>query len=232
MTTSGQLVLLLAAAYLVGGVPFGLVVSRLKGVDIRKCGSGNVGATNVGRVLGRRWGVLVLLLDAAKGAATTVAATLWLERAGPDAAGFRQVHRDLVLLGVGAACVIGSIAPVYLRFRGGKGVATSLGVVMGIYPYLTLPGLAVGVVWLVVTGVSRYVSLGSIAAAVALPIAFITACRLRNWPLSDHAPLLVLCVLLAAAVLVRHRANIARLLAGKESKIGGGKAAAQETTVS
>ena len=87
-------------------------------------------------------------------------------------------------------------------------------------------------VWTVVFGISRYVSLGSIAAAVALPIAFIAACRLRDWPLSDHAPLLVLCVLLAAAVLVRHRANIARLLAGKESKIGGGKTKLQDTAAS
>ena len=85
-----------------------------------------------------------------------------------------------------------------------------LGVVMGIYPYLTLPGLAVGVVWLVVTGVSRYVALGSIAAAVALPIAFVVVSRVGDWPLSDHAPLLALCLLLAAVVLVRHRANIAR----------------------
>jgi acyl phosphate:glycerol-3-phosphate acyltransferase len=220
MTIGWQLAALLVGAYLLGGVPFGLVVSRLKGVDIRKSGSGNVGATNVARVIGRKWGILVFLLDAAKGASTTVIATLWLAQIGSDAADFRQLHRDLVLLGVGAAAAIGSIMPVYLRFRGGKGVATSLGVVMGIYPYLTLPGLIVGLVWLVVTGLSKYVSLGSIVAAIALPVVFAVVCRVYGWPLAEHLPLLGLCILLAAAVLIRHRANIARLLAGTESKIG------------
>ena len=223
MTFTVQLLLLLAGSYLIGGIPFGLLIARLKGVDIRRVGSGNIGATNVGRALGRRWGVLVLALDAAKGAATVLVARELLDAAAGAFAGLRPVHGDLVLLGTGLACVTGSIAPLYLRFRGGKGVAASLGVVVGIFPYLTLPGLVAGLVWVVVVLLSRYVSLGSIVAALTLPAAFLIISRFRGWPLAEHYPLLGLCAALTLAVLLRHRANIARLLAGTENKIGGSR---------
>ncbi|MBN2561844.1 MAG: glycerol-3-phosphate 1-O-acyltransferase PlsY [Phycisphaerae bacterium] len=221
MPIAWQLALLFIGSYLLGGVPFGLVVARLKGVDIRKRGSGNVGATNVGRVLGRKWGVLVLVLDATKGALTTVLASVLLMHRDGRFADVGQVHRDLVLLSTGVCCVIGSIAPVYLRFRGGKGVATSLGVVLGIYPYLTLPGLAALAVWAIVVLASRYVSLGSIAAACVLPVAFIAISWFSHWPLADHYPLLGLCLVMSSAVLLRHRGNMGRLLSGTESRIGG-----------
>ncbi len=223
MTPTWQYAVLFIGSYLFGGIPFGLVVSRLKGIDIRSRGSGNVGATNVGRVLGRRWGILVFMLDVTKGALTTVTASLWLTWGDAGLTTSRPVFSDFILLGTGMCCAIGSIIPVYLRFKGGKGVSTSLGVVLGIYPYLTLSGFAAFAVWAVVVAVSRYISLGSVAAAVALPLAFVGFSRLLNWTMSDHYPLLALCVVMAAAVLVRHRSNIGRLCAGTENKIGGGR---------
>lgn len=220
MTVGWQLILLFVGSYLLGSVPFGLVVSRLKGVDVRRHGSGNVGATNVGRVLGRRWGILVLVLDVAKGTLTTIGASAYLAYTDNDSIVAAPVHLDLVLLGAGSCCIIGNIAPFYLAFKGGKGVATSLGVILGIYPYLTWPGLATLVVWAVVVKLSRYISLGSIVAACVLPIAFIGTAWISDWPLRDHYPLLGLCVALAVMVLLRHRSNMGRLLAGTENKIG------------
>src|SRR5262249_30886498 len=121
------------AAYLVASIPFGVVVARARGVDIRNAGSGNIGATNVGRVLGKKWGTLVLLLDAAKGAVPVAIAGLAASsQSAPD---WGPASANLLRLGAGIACVIGSVAPIYLRFRGGKAVATSLGIVLAI-PHL------------------------------------------------------------------------------------------------
>ncbi len=214
------MVVWLVGSYLLGAIPFGLVIARLRGVDIRRQGSGNVGATNVGRVLGRRWGALVLALDVGKGALCTAGASILLRHAGDNSTGAGLAHGDLVLLGVGLCCVIGNVAPVYLRFKGGKGVATSLGVILGIYPYLTWSGLAALAVWLVVVKLSRYVSLGSMAAACTLPAAFVAISLVRGWPLGEHYPLLGLSVAMALTVLFRHRSNMGRLLAGTENKIG------------
>lgn len=219
MIPTPQIAALFLASYLLGAVPFGLIVSRLKGVDIRRHGSGNPGATNVGRTLGRNWGLLVFGLDLAKGAATSIGARLFAEAA---ATGLEAVHRDWLWLGTGLCCVVGNIAPVYLRFRGGKGVATALGVILGIFPFLTVPAAFAFLVWAIVVGTTRYVSLGSIIAALTLPAAFLLCARLRDWPLRQHYPLLLLTILLAVVVVVRHRRNIGRLFAGTESKVGAG----------
>lgn len=220
MNASWQLVLLCVAAYLLGSVPFGYLIARARGVDIRSKGSGNVGATNIGRVLGRKWGVLVLLLDAGKGLASTAAAAEMIRRHPAAAWAGSAALQDVVWLGTGVACILGSIFPLYLRFRGGKGVAASLGVILGIYPYLTWPGIMALVIWALVVKFTGYVSLGSIVAVAILPIAFAALGPLAGWSLSDHYPLLVLCVLLAFLILVRHRDNIRRLLAGTENKAG------------
>lgn len=216
MTNATNMALLFLGAHLAGTIPFGLLVARFKGIDIRSVGSGNVGATNVGRALGRKWGVLVLLLDAGKGAAATIAARFVMDRAGVEGV----TQRDLVWLGAGFACVLGNIAPFYLGFRGGKGVATSLGAIMGIYPYMTLPGLAVLLVFALTARISRYVSLASVVAACSLPVIFAVSCVLAGWPLVQHWPLLSLGVLLAAFITLRHRANLARIRAGTENRIG------------
>lgn len=213
----GPILILLLASYLFGGIPVGLIVGRLKGVDVRAHGSGNYGATNVGRVLGRKWGILVLILDATKGAITSIAAHPFLQMSGVD---LGTTATDWVWLGTGFCCVIGNTAPVYLKFKGGKGVATSLGVILGIYPYLTLPALAALCVWIATVLLTRYVSLGSILAAFTVPVAFVALAWPMDWSLAEHAPLLGLCVLAAGVVVLRHRANIGRLLAGTEPRVG------------
>jgi glycerol-3-phosphate acyltransferase PlsY len=207
--------------YLIGSVPFGYIVGRARGIDIRAAGSGNIGATNVGRLLGRKWGIAVFLLDVLKGLGPTVGVGLWYH-AAYSADALPPTLRNVVWLVAGICCVLGHNYPIYLGLRGGKGVATSLGVVLGVFPYLTLAGLLAFAVWLLVTLATRYVSAGSIAAALAFPV-LLAGCMLwagfptfrRNWAL------LVFAFLLSGLVIYRHRANIGRLRAGTESRIGG-----------
>lgn len=215
-----QVLLLMALSYVIGGIPMGLLVARAKGVDIRKEGSGNIGATNVARVIGPYFGVLVLLLDAVKGASTSLGASWYLESFHRDLVSSVAYMPDMVRLGVAIACVVGNTASVFLGFKGGKGVATALGVLLGIYPYLTWPVLISVGLWLVVVGRTRYVSLGSLAAAATVPITFLGCAYYFKWDLNEHWPLLCLTVLLAIVVAVRHRSNIGRLRDGTESRIG------------
>jgi acyl phosphate:glycerol-3-phosphate acyltransferase len=215
-----ELVSLIVAAYLLGSIPFGLLIGKLKGVDIRKHGSGNVGATNVGRVIGLGWGIAVFVLDVAKGLASTMAAAELIRRHPGEPWTSTSAFRDMVWLGIGTACILGSIFPIYLRFRGGKGVAASLGVILGVYPFLTWPGLTALVLWAVVVRATGYISLASIVAAGTLPVGFVLFSLLLKWSLAEHYPLLVLCAFLAALVLMRHRDNMGRLIAGTENKIG------------
>jgi glycerol-3-phosphate acyltransferase PlsY len=220
MISHWQVPFMMLGAYLLGSIPFGLMVSRLKGVDIRKHGSGNLGATNVGRGLGRRWGILVLLLDAMKGATSSIGTSVFLNHENFVSGSLDPTTRDLIWLGTGVCCVIGSIAPVYLRFRGGKGVAATLGVILGIYPYLTLPAVVSITLWAMVLGITRYVSLSSIIAVAILPLAFLVFSWRENWPLNQHYPLLCLTVAMTFVIVFRHRGNIRRLLAGTENKVG------------
>jgi acyl-phosphate glycerol 3-phosphate acyltransferase len=200
-------------SYLVGAIPFGYAVARGRGVDILLHGSGNIGATNVGRVLGRRFGLLVLALDFAKGA-LPVAAARWLA-VNADAPVTPFLGPDGLPVLAGLAAFLGHLFPLYLRFRGGKGVATGAGAVA-----VLLPGPALGALltWLVVVCASRYVSLASVTAAAAL-----CGFRLILMPAafsSAHATLTGFCFLAAALVIVRHRANLRRLLNGTENQVG------------
>jgi acyl-phosphate glycerol 3-phosphate acyltransferase len=199
-------------AYLIGAIPFGFLVARWRGVDIFHAGSGNIGATNVGRVLGRRFGILVFVLDFAKGA-LPVAAALALRRLGepsPDSA----LALAALPVGAGLAAFLGHLFPVYLRFRGGKGIATGAGVVAVLLP---LPALGAIGTWLVVLAATRYVSVASLAAAVAL-CGFHLA--VTPAPLADvNCILTVFCSLAAGLVFLRHRANITRLLRGNENRL-------------
>jgi glycerol-3-phosphate acyltransferase PlsY len=205
-------VALLAGGYAVGSIPFGVIIARAKGVDLRKVGSGNVGATNVGRAVGRRWGYVCFVLDVGKGLASVVAGGLALGVYG----GVPSTVEQAAWLSAGLGAVLGHVFSLWLGFRGGKGVATSLGVVLGIYPYFTWPGLCALGVWVAVTLLSRYVSLGSVVAAAAFAPLFVAFHRGqlgRLWPLLAFAAAVV------AMVIVRHRTNISRLLAGTENKI-------------
>jgi glycerol-3-phosphate acyltransferase PlsY len=214
--------LMCAACYLIGSVPFGLLAGRLRGLDIRTRGSRNIGATNVARVLGRKWGIAVFVLDVVKGLIPTLACGSVVASASWMGEG-QLWPRNILWLAAAMCCVLGHNYSVYLGFKGGKGVATSMGVVLGVYPHLTVPGLIAFGVWCVVTLGTRYVSLGSIAAAVTFPILVVVyaVCQGYN-QLLEGWPFLGFSVLAAGLVVYRHRENVGRLRAGTESRIGGG----------
>ncbi len=184
-------------------------------MDLRHSGSGNVGATNVGRVLGRPWGYLCFVLDAAKGFFPVLAAGMWLRPAEgyPDQA----AQAAWLLVACGAIC--GHVFNPYLRFRGGKGVATGLGVVLGVWPYFTVPGAVALALWVIVTLASRYVSVGSIAAAAAFVPLVAGWCAFRGWPLGELWPLLAFAAAMVTLIILRHWGNIGRLVKGTENKI-------------
>ncbi len=212
-----QVSLLIPVAYLLGSIPFGLMVGRMKGIDPRTAGSGNIGATNVGRLLGRRFFVMVFLLDLLKGLLPMLAAAAVLRRAG-DPRTFGPGTYGL-WFAVGMAAILGHMFSVFLRFKGGKGVATSSGVVLGLFPYFTVPGLAALAVWFAVFKPTRYVSLASIVAALAFPVLYVAAALWRGWPIfGGQWPLLVFAMLVAVMIVYKHRSNIARLRAGTESR--------------
>lgn len=185
-------------AYLVGAIPVGYLVARAFGIgDIRRHGSGNIGATNVLRTAGRLPAGLTLVGDIAKGAAAVALAATW-------AAGDRRIAAASAV-----AAIVGNCWSVFLRFRGGRGVATGLGAFLVLVPWAVLPA---ALVWLVVTATFRYVSLASITAAVCVPLGALA--------LGYPRPSVLACVFGAAIVVARHRDNIARLTAGTERRVG------------
>jgi glycerol-3-phosphate acyltransferase PlsY len=201
--------LVIALAYLLGSIPFGYLVVRLAGKgDVREVGSGGTGATNVSRRAGKWAGVLTLVLDAAKGALAVVLAR-WLLT--PDFGVSWAVAASAL------AAILGHVFPVWLRFRGGKGVATGLGIFLSLAP---LAVLCAGVVFLAVVWATRYVSLGSMTAAAALPVCVWLVERRAQAAATtqDLTPLLTTAVTGAAFIIFMHRANIGRLLRGTESK--------------
>ncbi len=190
-------------AYLVGAIPFGYLIARARGVDITALGSGNIGATNVGRVLGRRFGILVFILDFAKGAIPTGIAR--------SIAGSAE---DLLPVVAGLAAVIGHMFPVYLRFKGGKGVATGAGVV---FVLVTLPASVALFAWVCTLLAFRYVSLASLVAAAVLCVVRVFSASEPFAP--EHLVLTGFCFLAGGLVVVRHRGNIDRLRRGTENRI-------------
>jgi glycerol-3-phosphate acyltransferase PlsY len=209
--------LLIPLAYFLGSVPFGLIVGLAKGIDPRTAGSGNIGATNLGRLLGGKYFALVFTLDLLKGMLPMLAASFVLR----DDARALTITDYLLWLGVGMAAILGHMFSAFLKFKGGKGVATSAGVMLGLWPYFTVPGLvAIGAFVLIVL-VTRYVSVGSMGGAVLFPVAYVVIGRWRGWDvLGSQLPLLVFGVLVALLIVYKHRSNIARLIAGTEPKLG------------
>jgi glycerol-3-phosphate acyltransferase PlsY len=193
--------------YLLGSFPAGYFAGRLAGVDVRSLGSGNIGATNVLRVLGKRWGYPVFVIDAFKGfAAVRLAflfATYW-----PQAKPYAEYFAILAAI----MSVAGHTFPVWLRFKGGKGVATSAGALIGLLP-LAVP--LVFLVWVLVFETTRYVSLASITAAIALPIIVGVFAR---WKFVDTWALIYFSIMIMLLVLWRHRSNFSRLLKGTEQR--------------
>jgi len=205
-----------AGAYLVGSIPFGLLLARAKGIDIRRVGSGNIGATNVGRALGRRLGIFCFVLDVAKGAAPVLAYGFWTGAIAGDVGGANEALRWIT---VAAAAMTGHVLPVWLKFKGGKGVATGLGVTLAMWPAVTIAGVGSALCWLVLVQLTGYVSVGSVVAAVALPL--LTA--LGGWLCGLGMPAIGAFTLVTAAlggmVVYRHRSNLRRLAEGTEEKV-------------
>lgn len=231
--------ILAGGAFLVGSIPVGYLLARAKGVDIRAHGSGNIGATNVGRVLGKRLGILCFVLDALKGFTPVVIAALLLH-INNDPTRMLDGATAWAWLAAAAATILGHVFTPWLGFKGGKGVATGLGALLGVVPLFTLPVLVAAGVWFGALRVWRYVSLSSILAAASLPpmVLLIGGVLLRTDRLGVYStqpvsrlvgalmPYLVVATLLALLVIVRHRGNIKRLRDGSEPKVGWvGKAA-------
>jgi glycerol-3-phosphate acyltransferase PlsY len=201
---SRAVVLAIVASYLLGSIPAAYIAGKARGIDLRKHGSGNLGATNVVRVLGTKIGIVVFLFDMAKGALPV----FLFPRLIPA-----SEMRDPVVVGLlcGVAAILGHVRPVYLKFgKGGKGVATAAGVFLALAPMQTLITLLVFGAVLFTTG---YVSLGSLTSAVALPVLLGTTVGVRS-------PLFAISILLAVFVFWTHRANIKRLRAGEEHRFG------------
>lgn len=188
----------IVAAYLVGGIPFGYLIGRLRGVDVRTVGSKNIGATNVFRTVGRKWGLLAFACDVLKGLLPTLAAKAC---GGPA-------------LWVGVACVVGHMLTPYMKFRGGKGVATAFGMLIGLVPGVVSVAFAL---FAVVFASSHYISLGSCSAAAFLAVA--VWFPVLGAEGAANLPQCVLVTLIALFVVWKHRANIGRLARGTESKI-------------
>ena len=192
-----NIVILTLLSYLFGAIPFGLLVAKARGVDIRSQGSGNIGATNVFRCVGKGWGIFTFALDALKG----FIPAFFFSEIGSLAGDFGVLF--------GLVAIIGHTFPVYLKFKGGKGVATSAGMLLGVAP------AAVGVgflVWIICLLVSRIVSLSSILAALAVGISV--------WFLKESLTVCIALSVLAVLVIWLHRANIKRLLNGTENRFG------------
>ena len=198
-------VILIVIAYLIGSVPTALIISRrFFGVDIRDYGSGNMGATNTFRVLGSRYGTIVMILDMMKGMAAVM-----LYNFLPYYF-HNELERTNFMIGLGLSAVIGHIFPVFAGFRGGKGVATLFGMILAVQPIVAVSCVGVFILALYLT---RYVSLSSILAALCLPI-----CVLWIW--NEHEVMYrVFAILVAALVVFTHQKNIGRILRGVESRI-------------
>jgi len=199
---------LLAAAYLIGSIPFALLIGfAWKRVDIRRYGSGNIGATNVLRVLGWPAALLCFVLDAAKGLWP-----VWYAQSLPDA-------DPLVVVGAALAAIAGHNFPVFLGFRGGKGVATGLGVLIGIAPHIA--GL-VFFLWVLVVVVTRYISVASVIAGASVPLLMLLSSRLQDtyWGRPVPQEYLYLGIVGAVFIVIKHRSNFVRLMNGTEPRVG------------
>ena len=193
----------LLGAYLIGGIPFGFLIGKLRGIDVRTVGSKNIGATNVFRTVGKKWGLLAFFCDVMKGLVPTLVAKMLYAETMP-----------VMPILVGITCVAGHMLTPYMKFKGGKGVATAFGALIALMPATV--GMAFAL-FAFVFACSHYISLGSCAAATSLAV--------MVWiPFLDHAgyndlPLCILVTLIAAFIVWKHRSNIGRLVRGEENKI-------------
>jgi glycerol-3-phosphate acyltransferase PlsY len=211
-----NLLILIVVAYFIGSIPFGLLVGWTRGIDVRRAGSGNIGASNVGRLLGKRYFWGVMSFDLIKSLLPMLAAKYVTAGTTPCPLMFG------LWLGVGFAALLGHMFSIYLKFKGGKGVASSAGIMLGLYPYLTLPGAVTIATFVIFYLATRYISVGSIAAAIMFPVSYLGFTFASGARLSEQWPLLAFSVVISALVIIKHRGNIARLRAGTENRMGAG----------
>lgn len=210
----------LALGYLSGSIPFGLLIGKLKGVDIREHGSGNIGATNVGRVLGRKAGGVCFALDVLKGAIPVDIAAIAMNLYDVSTV---TPARCAWWFAVAAATILGHMYPVWLKFKGGKGVATGFGALAGMWPILSIATTAALLVWIISVRLTKFVGLSSCIAALLLPLFVIGTALAWRWVepsdhLRSHWPAVVFAATLATVVIWRHRKNIQRTLNGTEPR--------------
>ena len=201
-----EIILIAFLSYLMGSFPTGYLIGKLNGIDIRKHGSHNIGATNVRRVLGRDWSIICFACDFLKGFIPVI-------YFGKELGGAMMLGAGYGTLVAAFASLCGHIFPVWLNFRGGKGVATGLGIVTGIAP---IPVLVGGIVWLVVFNISRIVSLASMISVTSIAVCAFLMKLFRYHGLSWHG--VILLAVIAALVIIRHKDNIMRIRNGTESK--------------
>ncbi len=198
-----------AVAYLLGSIPTGFLVGRAKGIDVRKVGSGNIGATNAFRALGKTAGALVLLVDALKGYLAASPVPALVQHLIAPSVVQDDATRDYLQIIAGVVVILGHNYPCWLRFKGGKGIATSAGVLAALMPVTFAVGLGT---WIVVCLATRYVSVASIAAALVLPLA--------TW-LADYSyRKIIIAGVMCALAIYKHKGNIERLMNGTENRIG------------
>jgi len=207
-----QIILMAVVAYLVGSIPFGFMIGRARGVDLRRTGSGNIGSTNIYRALGLKVALVVFALDAGKGIVGTRLVAM-LGDGTLDAASLRFI--------AALAVILGSMASVFMRFRGGKGVATGAGVFLALEPVATVIGI---VLWAGLVAAFKIVSVGSLAAAAALPL-LVAVLSSKG---SFRNPVFYLALVVAGLIFASHRSNIGRLLQGREKRVGRQRSAEEQ----
>lgn len=228
LSDMNPILLLPLAAYLIGSIPCGYLIARAQGVDIRTKGSGNIGATNVGRVLGKKWGFLCFFLDFLKGFVPAAACGVMLARG--FGTGLSGDQATLLYLGTALCAVLGHMFPVWLKFKGGKGIATGFGALLGVWPVFTIGAAIAIVTWIVLVKITRMVGISSVLAGVALAAWVVVSWlapsavqeALSGWRMYRQATWVegVFAIALCALVIFKHRGNIARTMAGTEPKIG------------
>ncbi len=198
----------LTISYLIGGIPFGYMIAFAKGIDIRTHGSGNIGASNVGRILGRKYGIMIFILDLLKGFVAVFLIPVFVSELI-----FPTTSDNLLVVLCGLCAIFGHVFPIYLGFKGGKAVATSFGVFLWLAPIPV--AIALGV-WIVIVMVFRYVSLGSMISSVVIVGCII---GFESDPFNKGVYLTTLSIVVAILIIIRHISNIQRIISGTETKI-------------
>jgi acyl phosphate:glycerol-3-phosphate acyltransferase len=199
-------IVFLVLSYVIGAFPTAFIIGKfVKKIDIREHGSGNVGATNVFRVVGKKWGILVLVIDILKG---VLAVLLWQPVC--DLVGGPELSRRFLFI-CGIIAILGHNWTIFLNFKGGKGVATTLGVLLGLFPFSVSIAAAVA---FTLIGITHYVSIGSVVGALLFPVIF----AIENHTMPDFTFFMVVICVIALMIVVKHKSNIKRLLKGEEHK--------------